>query len=468
MLRWRLVFILFLFAAICRAEAPVGREGWVYYHPPKPLPKGAVVEDWATFLGPRHDSTCSETHLLQSLPKEGPPLVWEITRGSGYSSPAVADGRVIVFHRVGDEEVTECLEAETGKSLWKFAYPTDYQDRYGYCDGPRCMPVIGNGQVFTCGAAGVLQSLDLKTGQLLWRRDLMKEYKLEQNFFGVGSTPLIESGLLIVNVGADGGPCVIGLDLKTGKTVWNAGKQWGSSYASPIPANIHGQRRVFVFAGGESRPATGGLMCIDPADGAVDFEFSWRGPRYESVNASSPAIIGNRVLISECYGMGGILLELDDKLSPKEIWRDPTFGTHFMTAVYKDGYFYGCDGHGPLDCPLVCVEAATGKEMWRAEPGWNEVVKGPRGERKLRLGINRGQLVLADGKCVCLTENGNLLYLDLNPKGYKELSRTLLFVAGESWSQPVISHGLLYINQNSRDIVQNKGTRLLCYDLRGE
>ena len=63
---------------------------------------------------------------------------------------------------------------------------------------------------------------------------------------------------------------------------------------------------------------------------------------------------------------------------------------------------------------------------------------------------------------------GNLLWLDLSPKGYKEVARTRLFMARETWSAPVLSHGLLYISQHSRDLLQNTGPRLLCYDLRRE
>ena len=124
-----------------------------------------------------------------------------------------------------------------------------------------------------------------------------------------------------------------------------------------------GKHRVLVFAGGESRPPAGGLMCIDPADGKVDFSFPWRGTRRESVNASSPVVIGNQVFISECYGAGGVLLNIETRSRPKPVWENPDFGTHFMTAIPKDGYLYGVDGHGPEDAFLCCIELSTGHEM---------------------------------------------------------------------------------------------------------
>ena len=443
-----------------------------FHAAPKPLPAGAVTHDWPTFLGPTHDYRSTETQLAPTFGDKGPPLVWEMKRGSGYAAPAVVGGRLVLFHRVGDEERVECLEATTGKRFWAFAYPSGYQDRYGYNDGPRASPVIdaGTGSVFTHGAEGKLHCLELATGRVRWKRDLPQEFKLAQNFFGVGSTPLVEGDKLIVNVGAPRGPCVAAFDVKTGRMAWGAGDQWGPSYASPVPATVHGRRRVFVFAGGESTPPTGGLLCIDPADGSVDFIYPWRGNRRESVNASSPLVFNNRVLISEAYGSGGALLELteapNNHLGFRELWTNETFGTHFMTAVYKDGHLYGVDGHGPQDAFLVCVDAATGKEVWRTQPEWVQTVEGRTGPRKIRMGTYRSWLLPVEGRFLCLGEFGHLLWADLSPAGYKELERAQLFLAGESWTPPALSRGLLYICQNTPGTPDAPQPRLLCYDLR--
>ncbi len=442
---------------------PSAQPELTFHAPPKPLPPGAVTQDWPCFLGPNHNAISDETKLLKSFPKAGPALVWESTKGQGYSAPAVLRERLILFHRVDDQEIVECLHADTGQRFWKFSYPSAYVDRYGYCSGPRLRrPVIDTDRIYTLGAEGKLHCLKLATGQVLWKRDLAAEFKLPQNFFGVGATPLIDGDLLILNVGAPNGPCVAGLDKLTGKMLWGAGDKWGPSYASPIPATVHGQHRVFVFAGGESRPPTGGLLCIDPSNGHVDFEFPWRSRRHDSVNASSPLIIGDQVFISECYGTGGALLDIAADGSFKETWTTTDLGTHFMTAIHKDGFLYGVDGHGPLDAPLVCVELKTGKTLWRAEPDWSETV----GERASASTPARSSLLQVDGRCLCLGEYGHLAWLDLNPSGYKELDRTWLFAAEETWTLPALSRGLLYICQNTRDTLHNKPSRLLCYDLR--
>ena len=298
-------FIAGLFPLIAFAEPPLppakAHEDLTFHSAPKPLAPGAVAADWACFLGPTHNAVSAETHLAAMFGPEGPPLVWEVKRGLGYSAPAVSGGRVVILHRVADKEFIDCLEAETGRRFWRVEYPCAYRDRYGINDGPRCAPVIDSERVYIYGVEGKLRCLELLTGEEKWKRDLSDEYKVPQDFFGVGPTPLVEGDKLIVNIGAPHGPCVIGLDKTTGTTLWatdeTLSNTWGPSYASPIPAMVHGRRRVFIFAGGESRPPTGGLMCIDPATGKVDFAVKHRSRVYESVNASSPLVLGNQVFI---------------------------------------------------------------------------------------------------------------------------------------------------------------------------
>lgn len=427
---------------------------------PKAIPKGAVTDDWTNFLGPTRNAISAETKLLRKLP---PPLVWELRKGTGYSSPAIIGERLIYLYRNGDQEVVDCLHPETGERHWQHTYATTFEDRYGYNNGPRASPLIDGDRVYTIGAQGVLHCLQLATGKILWKREINKDYKVPQDFFGTASTPLIEADRLIVNVGAPGGPCVVALDLKSGKELWKAGKEWGPSYASPVAATVHGKRRVFVFAGGESQPPTGGLLCIDPAGGKVDFSYPWRSRSYESVNASCPVVFDNKVFVSASYKTGGSLIEIQPDFTPKVLFTTPEFGLHFHTPVYKDGYLYGFDGRNEPDASLACLDSKSGKIMWRTTLEWTETV----GERKQMLSPYRGTLLSVDGQFLCLGELGHLLWLDLSPKGAKEVARTWLFAARETWALPVLSRGLLYVSQNSRDALANTSPRLLCYDMRG-
>ena len=430
---------------------------------PKPLSQGAVTHDWPSFLGPTHDATSTETRLSRTLP---PPLVWEFPKGTSYASPAVIGNRIVFLHRVGDEEIVECLHAETGAANWNFRYATDFEDRYGYNNGPRASPVADGDRVYTVGAQGQLHCLDVRSGKRLWGRSISAEYKVPQDFFGTASTPLVEDRLLILNVGASGGPCVVALDKLTGREVWRAGKEWGPSYASPVPAVVHGRRRIFVFAGGESTPPAGGLMCIDPATGRVDFSFPWRSRSYESVNASCPVIFDNKVFVSASYRTGGALLEIRPDFTHRVAWTTQEFGLHWNTPIHRNGFLYGFDGRNEPDASLACVDAASGKVVWRTTPEWNETFKAGGTTRQQLFGTYRGSLLAVDGQFLCLGEMGHLVWMDLTPKGYKEISHAWLFAARESWALPVLSRGLLYVVQNTRDGVSGVGPRLLYYDLR--
>ena len=433
------------------------------YGKPKPLAKDAVTHDWGAFLGPSHNGVSTETKLTRTLP---PPLIWEFAKGSGYASPAVVGERLVVVHRLANEEIVECLHAETGSSQWQARYATEFEDRYGYNNGPRSSPIIDDGRVYTVGAEGKLHCLELGSGKVIWKRDLRAEYKVSQDFFGTASTPLVESRLLIVNVGAPGGPCVVGLDKTTGREVWRAGTRWGPSYASPVPARVHGRRRVFVFAGGESNPPTGGLLSINPATGRVEFAYPWRSRSFESVNASCPVVFNNNVFISASYRTGSALVKVLPDFRHRVVWTTRDFGLHFNTAIHRNGYLYGFDGRNEPDASLACVNAATGKVVWRETPEWSETIDANGRQQQQVLGTYRGSLLAADGQFLCLGELGHLLWMDLTPNGYKEVSRTRLFAARESWALPVLSRGLLYVLQNTRDIVHGTGARLLCYDLR--
>jgi lipoprotein NlpI/outer membrane protein assembly factor BamB len=448
------------------APAPHKRSGVTFHAPPKPLAPNAVTDAWTSFLGPTHNAVSTETKLLAELPEGGPPLVWEMEKGVSYTSPAIQGDRLVYLHRVGDRERVECLHPETGELYWQDEYPTDFQDRYGYNNGPRASPVIDGGRVYTYGALGKLQCRELATGELLWSRDIPRDFKVPQDFFGLAATPLIEGDLLIVSVGAPGGPTVAGLDKRTGAMVWGAGQEWGAGYGSPIPATVRGERRVFVLAGGESRPPAGGLLSIDPANGQIDFTFAWRSRDYESVNASSPVALGDRVFVSAAYQTGGALLEMPAAGRHSVAWVNPTFDLHFTTAVEHEGHLYGFTGRNEGDAALACVRLDTGKQMWRNVLEWNETVQANGRSQEITESPLRGSLLKVDGRFLAIGEHGHLLWLHLSPNGPTILSRASLFKARETWAPPVLSRGLLYISQNTRGSYDKSPPRLLCYDLR--
>lgn len=388
-------------------------------------------DDWPCFMGPTHDGISAETNLVARWSEEGPPVVWRMDVGASYSAPSVVKGAMFLFHRIRSEEVLECLDAATGALRWKAAYPTDYLDRYGYNGGPRCTPFVAGEQVFTFGAAGKFCCFNAKTGALIWQRNLNEELGVPQNFFGVGSSPLLEGKLLIVNAGGPNGAGVVALDRDTGRTVWQSTDE-AASYASPMCATIGGQRYAFIFG-------RGGLVALDPADGKLLWRFPFRSKLYESVNAASPVIAGDCVFVSASYHTGGALLRVR-KDGCDVVWRDEVMSNHWATSILRDGYLYGFNGRHEEGTTLRCVELATGKLMWEQPK------------------LTRCSMIYANGQFIILNEWGRLMLAKLTPQGCAiTCTAQVLDPQRPSYIAPVLADGFLYV-RNER--------QLLCFDLR--
>ncbi len=454
-------------------DLPVEAVAWeslTIHQAAAPRAAEATSEDWPRFLGPQNAPISRETKIRQDFPATGPPLLWECAKGSGYACPAIAAGRLVLFHRRQGQETLDCLDPESGKRFWSYAYPVEYEDDFGYSDGPRSNPVIANGRVFTFGITSWLKCVDLTSGKLIWEVDCQTKYAVPKYFFGTGSTPLVQGGQVLVNVGGGGEQCVIAFDEKTGKENWLLTHPWGQSYASPIPAKWHGTERILVFAGGKSEPSTGGLLVVDPASGKLETAHPWRARRYPSVNASSPVLCGeDRVFISHAYvdrdhdQNGGVMLQTDSlgKLTP--VWNIPTLGCHWMTPIFHEGHLYAFSGEKDRACELVCHEATTGRRLWQEKMAWE--APAPNGQ-VLPMGLYRASLLRVGGRFLCLGEWGTLCWLDLSPAGAVRGATAQLFTAQETWTLPALSHGLLYVVQNDKDRVTGQPPRLLCYDLR--
>src|SRR5439155_23122995 len=194
----RLCVIVFLFAAGCGRSAPAAAD------PPVAAEAGGTREggsDWPIFLGPNQDSRSPEKEISTKWGDSGLKLVWHAKLGTSYGAPTVATGRLMQFDRFGDKSRLYCLDAETGKELWRHEFPTEYEDLYQYNNGPRCSPVIDGDRVYAYAVDGVLACCRTSDGKPLWQKNLHKEFGVVQNFFGVGSNPVIEGDCLIVMVG---------------------------------------------------------------------------------------------------------------------------------------------------------------------------------------------------------------------------------------------------------------------------
>lgn len=435
-----------------------------YFATPKELSPEAKTSDWPRFLGPSDNAKTTETHLLDQIPEGGLKRVWEMEKGSGYTSPVVVEEKLVFFDRVGDEEVITCHDPETGRRFWSFRYGVEYSDRYGFHNGPRASAVIDSSKVYTLGVTSHLTCLDLETGTLIWQRSLADEFPLAGYFFGHGCCPLVHDGKVIVPMGTEDGMSVGAFDQNTGKLVWGTKHEWNAAYASPISARLQGKDRILVFAGGESEPATGGLLSIDPETGALDDAYPWRANKYESVNGSTPVAVGdNQVYISDAYQIGGIMLKMNESMKWEEVWRAPEFGLHWNTPLLLGNHLYGFRGRNEPDAWLAAYNIDNGEQAWMADPEW--VIQTPTG-RDYRMKFFRGSLLHADDRTYALGELGSFAILKLNPEGVEILDQTELFYAYATWSLPVIHRGLLYISQHDTDPWNDTPPRLICYDLR--
>lgn len=445
----------------------------------------SVGEDWPQFLGPRADGTSLETGLLDRWPAAGPPLAWEKVVGTGYSAPSVRGDRLVVHHRLGNEEIIECLDARTGKGLWRRAAPSHYQDPYGYNNGPRCTPLLTTNLCYTFGAEGRLTCVELATGKVVWERETAKEWEIPEAFFGVGSTPILEGGLLIVMVGGQPNSGVVALDAQTGKTVWESvgEKNWQgqpmlgwpgertvswqrswkqASYATPVAATIHGRRQLFCLM-------RQGLVSLEPQTGAVNFSHWFQSIANDSVNACNPIVLGDNVLITAAYyRVGSVALRVKpDGKSFEEAWRTPaglreidpktgrpaapTLEIHWTTPIVHNGFIYAFSGRNEPDVTFRCVEFKTGAVKWERDERW-----APHSSKQPPV-YGRGSAIMADGKLIALGEGGLLGMFKLNPEKPEEIARWQApQLHYPCWAAPVLSRQKLYLRSEDR---------LLCFAL---
>jgi outer membrane protein assembly factor BamB len=420
-------------------------------------------EDWPHFLGPRSDGTSAETGLLEQWPTNGPRLVWERAIGTGYSAPSICSNSLVLHHRIRDEEIVECFEAATGKPDWRHAYPSHFIDPYGYNNGPRCTPLLTADRCYTFGAEGKLVCLELATGKLIWQRDTGLDWNVPAAFFGVGSSPILENGRLLVMVGGQPNSGMVAFEPKTGKTLWESvgAKNWegqrmvGSpgepnvkwqpwekqaSYATPVACTIHGQRQVLCLM-------RQGLVSLNPTNGAVNFSFWFRSPANDSVNAMNPVVVEDMILLSGAYyKIGSVLLRVKpDGKSVEEVWRSTVLEIHWTTPIYHDGFVYAFSGRNEPDAHFRCVELKTGKLMWDRDEHWQAHST----EQPSVYG--RGSSIMAEGKLIVLGEGGLLGLFRVNPQKAGEISRFQIpQLHYPCWAAPVLSRRNLYLRSEDR------------------
>ena len=387
------------------------------------LATSLIAEDWPQFLGPRRDGSY-QGKALPAWPAEGPKKIWDMKIGSGFAGPAVADGRLFLFHRTADREVLECVNATTGKTIWKYQSTADYVDDFGFDDGPRAVPTISAGRVYTLGANGLIKCNDAITGKVLWKVDVRKQFEAGKGFFGLACSPLISGRNVLINIGGRSAG-IIAIDTQSGKIRWKA-TEGKSSYASPILTKINDQSHAIFFT-------REGIVSAEPSTGKVIFSHNWRPSMNASVNACTPVAVGNLIFVSTSYGKGAIVLAVDGK-KLETLWSgDDSLSCHYSSVVYYNDHLYGFHGRQERGCDLRCVELKTGKVKWSFP------------------GLRAGSVTLAGKELLILTERGELVRGLASPNAFRPTARVQLMGATVR-AYPALANGKLYV-RNGRELV---------------
>jgi outer membrane protein assembly factor BamB len=392
-----------------------------------------AAPDWPQFLGPTRNGIYNGPPLAETWPATGPAKVWQKSVGQGFAGPVVVGNRVILFHRVGNEEVVEALDASNGAALWRYAYGTTYRDDFGFDEGPRSVPVVLNGRVYTFGAQGQLHAIDAATGKGIWNLDTMQRFAVRKGFFGQAGSPLVEDGRVMVNVGGKDGdkPAgVVAFNAETGAVLWSATNH-EASYSSPVGATFGGRRHAIFLT-------RGGLVGLDPATGAVLFERQWRSRTAASVNAATPLVVGDVIFVSASYATGGLALRVSGS-ELVELWSsDDAMSNHYATSVYHDGHLYGFHGRQEFNPSFRSVEFMTGKVNWSEDR------------------FRAGSVTLVGDKLLIARETGELLLAAASPQAFRPLARAQV-LAPTLRALPAVSDGFVYLRN---------GDTLVCLDLR--
>jgi outer membrane protein assembly factor BamB len=418
----------------------------------------ACADDWPHWMGPGRDNVWREAGIIERFPEGGPRILWTTPIAGGYSGPAVAAGRVVVTDYVSAENVkvdnferkefsgmerVHCLDEKTGREIWQHEYPVKYT--MSYPAGPRCTPIIHEGKVYTLGGEGNLICFQLESGEVVWQKDLPREYETKTALWGYASHPLIDGQKLICLAGGEG-THVVAFDKETGEEIWRALTSPEQGYSPPTIIEAGGKRQLILL-----RPDA--VTSLDPETGKE----SWSVP-YEATNGS---IIMSPIQAGEYLYAGGfsnknLLLKLPNGAepgqAPEEVWRDLPRAAVAPVNVQPfrhDNMLYGFDQRGSF----VGVELPSGKRLW--ETG------APLAERPVPSGT--AFIVRQADRYWLFTEQGELMIADLSPEGFTEIDRDKVIEPTNTamgrdvvWSMPAFANRHAYIRNDQQ---------IICVDL---
>ncbi|MDX1644042.1 MAG: PQQ-binding-like beta-propeller repeat protein [Thermoanaerobaculia bacterium] len=377
-----------------------------------------TLTDYPQFYGPRRDATLDGPRLARDWQADPPREIWRREVGEGWSAFAIAGQAAVTQEQRGGRELVVRYDLATGAEEWVHADDTSFDTTVGG-KGPRATPTIDRGRVYTLGATGILNCLELDSGRRVWSRDVLADTGTAQPDWGLPSSPLVTDDLVIVEVGR-GGPSLAAYDRDTGEPVWTVDSDSGS-YSTPRLAVVGGRQQVLVV---NQRSVAG----HDPATGRRLWSIPW-DTGGEKVTPVLP-LSEDLVLVSAGYGQGSRLLRLlpedpqGSSYRVEEVWESRRLKSKFAPMVVHEGVVYGLD-----DGVMVALDPETGERLWKAG----------------RYG--HGQLILVGELILVTTEKGDVVLVEATPEEHRELGRFEAFDS-KTWNPPALAGNLLLIRNN--------------------
>jgi outer membrane protein assembly factor BamB len=384
-----------------------------------------VAGDWPQWRGPNRDGLVADATIPATWPKvlkEG----WKVTVGVGHSSPVMSNGKIYVFARQGEEETLLCLDATTGKELWRSSQPIAYEMNpaaTGHGKGPKSTPVVSNGNVYTFGISGVLSCHDAKTGKVKWRKEFAKDYKATSPLYGTAMSPLVLDGLLIAHVGGQDSGALTAFDGETGSVKWTNNVD-GPAYASPIAVNLAGVKQIVTSMQKQ-------IVGVDAASGKL----LWKLPAKSQYDTNSvTAVVYKDTLVLSREEQGLIAIRLSKQgaeVAPQEIWTNKDVMLYMNTPVLQANQLFAMSVRNKGQ--LVSIDADTGKTVWQS-PG--------------RMGENAAILNLAGKAIVALTNDAKLYVLSPAAKEFMPVAQYTV-ADSPTWAHPLITGNRIYIKDET-------------------
>jgi outer membrane protein assembly factor BamB len=411
----------------------------------------SCAEDWPRWRGVRGDGTWQGPKLPAQWPQNGPRKKWNKPIGGGYAGIAVVAGRLYTMDRQreappnapeadGVERIL-CLDAETGEQLWVHAYPTKYGDLGGYGNGPRAMPTVHDGKVYTLGAVGHVCCLDARDGKLLWAKDMVKDFQAKIPTWGYAASPVIDGDRVLIHAGAEPGGCLMAFHRLSGQELWRSGSD-PAGYCTPVVIDAPSGRQIILWTPEHIH----GL-------GAATGKPLWQVP-YKityGVSIATPIYREGLVFISG-YWDGAKFIRLGDTPMTMTLEREDRKLCGLMAQpLYREGYVYLLDKKSGL----VCVELRTGKRLWEDHR------LTPKGRNP-----HASMVWTGDGdRALLLNAAGELILARLNPQGYTEESRRKI-LQQEVWTHPAFAGNCLFARTDGGEQAVHSGPHeIACFVL---